>query len=95
LTNSKPQCTILWPQRLRKGDAMGKRKGGRREEQAPEKQADQHLHPRVAFHLEQELLAALDGYCEAHEMKPGRSDIIRLALRRFLQAEGRWPPKEK
>ena len=55
--------------------------------------SDRHSQPRFAFHLETELLAALGNYCEAQKLKPDRSEVVRLALREYLEREGFWPPK--
>lgn len=61
--------------------------------QAKAVEADRHLNPRVAFHLESELMAALDEWRTRQRVPPGRSDVIRQALRDFLEREGLWPAK--
>ena len=53
---------------------------------------DRHTKPRLAFHLEQELLDALERYRSATIPRPGKSPILVAALEAFLVARGFWPP---
>lgn len=55
-------------------------------------EADRHAHPRFAFHLERELLDAVGRYCLAQRLVPDKSEVVRLAVREFLEREGFWPP---
>lgn len=71
------------PKRKRGRPASGKRPPG---------SPNRHIHPRIAIHLEAELLAALNAFCDAQRLKPDRSEVVRLALREFLEREGHWPP---
>jgi hypothetical protein len=50
-----------------------------------------HVNPRFAFHLERELLDALGAYCDAQRLRPDASQVVRLALREYLEREGFWP----
>lgn len=59
---------------------------------AKKKPTDRHSQPRYAFHLEQALLDALGRYCEAQKLVPDKSEVVRLALREYLEREGFWPP---
>lgn len=56
---------------------------------------DRHVNPRIATHLEPDLLAALDAYCRSQEVPPGRSDVVRAALREWLRQKGLWPREEE
>jgi hypothetical protein len=60
---------------------------------AERKPQDRHVHPRFAFHLEQDLLDALGHHCVAQRLIPDKSEVVRLAIREFLEREGFWPPK--
>jgi hypothetical protein len=53
---------------------------------------DRHKMPRESFHLPPELQAALLAYLEAASPAPDKSEVLRVALRRFLEGEGFWPP---
>jgi hypothetical protein len=66
----------------RKKDPESKRSQGR----------DRHTKPRVAFHLSQELLDALERYCSTTRPRPGKSATLVAALEEFLAAQGFWPP---
>lgn len=52
-----------------------------------------YLHPRYALHIEQGILDALDLYCADQRIKPDKSEVVRVAIREFLEREGYWPPK--
>lgn len=54
---------------------------------------DRHRQPRYAFHLEHDLLRALDHYCSERQPVPDKAEVVRLAIREFLEREGRWPPR--
>lgn len=56
---------------------------------------DRHAQPRKAFHAPQKLFDALDTYIKRTEPQPTEAAVLRLALERFLQAEGLWTPDEK
>jgi hypothetical protein len=56
---------------------------------------DRHADPRLTFHAEEELVEALAAYLESLPHAPGRSQVIRDALRAFLKAKGFYPPKKK
>ena len=56
--------------------------------------ADRHSQPRLAFHLDQDLLDAIDAYCAAQQVEPGRLGVARVALQQFLEREGFWPTKK-
>lgn len=60
----------------------------------PESPADRHADPRFAFHLEQELLDALDYYLTRLPHNPGRSQVVRDALRDFLRSKGCFTPPD-
>jgi hypothetical protein len=62
-------------------DSGGEAKGGSR-----------HTQPRFAFHLDQELLDAAEAYCKGQRLVPEKSEVMRVALREFLEREGFWPP---
>jgi hypothetical protein len=77
--------------------AMSKKKPGRKQDPDSKRSQglDRHAEPRLAFHLEQELLDALDAYRSGQRVKPPVSEVLRTALREFLRREGCWPPAEK
>lgn len=52
-----------------------------------------NLHPRLAFHLEQELLDAFDAWRTDTKPNPPISASIREFLREALERRGYWPPK--
>lgn len=54
---------------------------------------DRHAHPRKAFHAPAALFAALEVYIERTRPQPTEAAVLRLALERFLEGEGLWPPK--
>lgn len=76
-------------------DTMAKKKPGRpkQPDSKRSKGTDRHAQPRYAFHLEQQLLDALGAYCDAQRLVPDKSEVVRLAIREFLEREGFWPPK--
>ena len=51
--------------------------------------------PRESFHMPPELHAAMLEYIGTLENKPGKSEVIRTALEKYLQAKGFWPPKSE
>ena len=53
---------------------------------------DRHADPRFTFHMERELLAGLDAYLASLPHDPGRSQVMRDALRDFLRSKGFFPP---
>lgn len=73
---------------------MAKKKPGRPKnpESKGSKGTDRHSQPRFALHMEQELLDALGRYCEAQEIEPDRSAVVRVAIQQFLRSKGFWPP---
>jgi hypothetical protein len=54
---------------------------------------ERHTQPRLVFHLPQSLLDAFRAHIESIEPKPNEAEVLRLALRRYLESVGRWPPK--
>lgn len=72
-----------------------KKKGGRPKEPDSKRSqgVDRHSQPRFAFHLDQQLLDAIGAYCDAQRLVPDKSEVVRLAIREFLEREGFWPPK--
>lgn len=48
--------------------------------------------PRKSFHIEPDLLAALDRFIAAQPVPPDYSAVFRTALMEFLRAQGYWPP---
>jgi hypothetical protein len=50
---------------------------------------------RFTFHLEPELLQSLDAYIAALPHDPGRSQVVRGAIRDFLKEKGFFPPSRK
>ena len=72
---------------------MSKKKPGRKldPESKRSQGIDRHAEPRIAFHLEEELLAALELYRTRQRVKPPVSEVVRTALREFLRREECWP----
>jgi len=70
--------------RGRKPDPESKRSTG----------ADRHSDPRFTFHLEKDLLQALDDYCASFPHTVGRAQVVRDSLRDFLRDKGFFPPKK-
>lgn len=54
---------------------------------------DRHAHPRKAFHAPAELFDAMAAYIERTKPQPTDAAVLRLALEKFLEGEGLWPPK--
>lgn len=54
-----------------------------------------HVSPRLAFHLEPELLAAFKEYVSSLKHKPTESQSLRDILKDYLKTVGFWPPKDK
>jgi len=73
---------------------MSKKRPGRKldPESKRSQGLDRHAEPRIAFHLEEELLAALELYRSRQRVKPPVSEVMRTALREFLKREECWPP---
>lgn len=57
----------------------------------PGNKADRHTKPKETFHLPQEMLDALYEYLDATEPRPDKSEVMRVALKRFLEEKGFWP----
>ena len=55
--------------------------------------SSRHLDPKLTFHLEEELRAALMGFCDSGELPIRYSDVLREALRDYLRRRGHWPPR--
>lgn len=56
---------------------------------------DRHSGPRLTFHVEPELLEALEAYLASLPHAPGRSQVLRDLLRDFLRAKGFFPRPAK
>ena len=58
---------------------------------------DRHLRPRLAFHLDQDLLDALKRYmvsvCPPTTITT--TAVLVVSLEEFLRGKGFWPPPEK
>jgi hypothetical protein len=72
-----------------------KKKPGRRPspDSKRAKGEDRHAQPRKAFHAPQELFDAMAVYIARTKPQPTDAAVLRLALERFLESEGLWPPK--
>ena len=57
------------------------------------RRGDRHQSPRIALHLEQPLLDALEAWRAAQRAAPPQSEAVRTAIREMLQRDGFWPPK--
>lgn len=66
-------------------DTMSRRK---KDAPAPEPQG------REAFQLPLTLIDALTAFTEAQKFPTTKSAVLRVALERFLEAEGFWPPSK-
>lgn len=55
---------------------------------------DRHLKPRLAFHLDQDLLDAMERYIETTKPKPTTTSVIVTAIEEFLTSKGCWPQGE-
>lgn len=73
---------------------MAKKRPGRKKDPTSKRStgADRHTDPRLAFHLEPELLAALEKYRASQTVPPVVSEVLRTSLREFLRNQGYWPP---
>ena len=60
---------------------------------AKKRSEDRHATPRIAVHLEQALLDALDRFCAAQRVPVDRSQAVRTAIAELLEREGLWPAK--
>ena len=47
---------------------------------------------RLAFHLPQKMYDAFKRYLDGQEIRPNESEILRAALRRWMESVGIWPP---
>ena len=47
-----------------------------------------YKNPRETFHLPADLLQAMIRFIEAQEVKPDKSEVMRVALREFLAKRG-------
>lgn len=65
---------------------------GREREPRP-RNRDRHATPRIALHLEQPLLDALEAWRAAQRAAPPQSEAVRTAIREMLQRDGYWPPQ--
>lgn len=74
---------------------MSERSRRKKKVDQPAPAADRHTEPRFSFHLEADLLAALDDYCKAQEFDPGKSQVVRAAIRDYLQQKGFWPRRQR
>jgi len=54
---------------------------------------DRHTKPRLAFHLEPELHEAFRIYVDGLQPQSSDTAVLVLALERYLQSVGFWPPK--
>ncbi len=72
-----------------------KRKPGRppKGDKPTDRSKSRHVSPRLAFHLSKALHQAFLNWLEEQEPQPDQSEALRAALRLFLQARGKWPPK--
>jgi hypothetical protein len=56
---------------------------------------DRHLRPRLAFHLDQALLEALERYIATTRPRPTTTAVLVAALEEYLASRGEWPPAEE
>jgi hypothetical protein len=70
--------------------AMAKRKDPHSKRSRGE---DRHTMPRLAFHMPQELFDAFKAHVESLEPRPHESEVLRVALKRYLESVGAWPRK--
>lgn len=52
---------------------------------------DRHTKPRLAFHLDARLLAALERYISETKPRPTTTAVVVLALEEYLEERGFWP----
>lgn len=64
-----------------------------RESRPQPRNRDRHTTPRIALHLEQPLLDALEAWRSAQRAAPPQSEAVRTAIREMLTRDGFWPPK--
>ncbi len=78
-------------------DLMSEKKRGRKPRPDSKRQqgGDRHADPRFTFHLEQELLDALESYIATFPHEIGKGQVMRDVLRDFLRDKGHFPPKKK
>lgn len=70
-----------------------KKPGSRKKPDSKRSQGvDRHTQPRLAFHLPADLHSAFKAYLDATEPRPNESEVLRLALKRFLSSVRFWPP---
>jgi hypothetical protein len=53
---------------------------------------DRHRNPKVGFHPDGELLAALRRYVAETEPRPSLTSVMEAALAAYLRSRGYWPP---
>jgi hypothetical protein len=56
---------------------------------------DRHVSPRLAFHLDQSLLAALEQHIESLSPRPSMKATLVAAIEEYLRARGCWPTTTK
>lgn len=56
--------------------------------------ADRHKAPRESFHLPEALRQALLDFLQSQRPRPGKSEVMRVALEEYLKKHHHWPPKE-
>jgi hypothetical protein len=52
---------------------------------------DRHTRPRLAFHLDAELLQALERFVDDTSPRPTTTSAIITALEAYLTSKGYWP----
>lgn len=57
------------------------------------RKGDRHQSPRIALHLDQPLLDALEAWRTSQRSVILQSEALRTAIREMLQLDGYWPPK--
>jgi hypothetical protein len=55
---------------------------------------DRHLKPRVAFHLDRELLDALELHIKNSRPRPTTTAVIVTAIEEYLTSRQCWPAKD-
>lgn len=73
--------------------AEKKRPGRRKNPESKRSQgADRHTKPRLAFHLDEDLLEAMERYIDATRPRPTTTAVLVTALEEHLKSKGYWPP---
>lgn len=57
------------------------------------RRGDRHQSPRIALHLDQVLLDALEAWRTSQRSVILQSESVRTAIREMLTRDGFWPPK--